>query len=482
MKLTLRAHPASISAAALKHDDPLRVLRVVNHVPSWARCSINVTKPDSQVTRLTFIFRQSGASQTPNVLPCLDGIVPEIFDCDSLTFGHGGSIYRLDHPRRALDGSQRSDSLRLVTETPTDDLQGGSYLVLVNYRRPFLLPEFTSADTIEKALQTHTLMHCGSSLLGERRITLSVLAEEPRTINRIGFNRAHGQKLGIRQTRLQTFTHNLGSDFGVSNLLLWAAANASAGSRFQVYAGAVPVTVPTRADVQSLFAPLRSVLDSDTRRNVGIATEVAVPSGHLNYDLDHSLVPDDNWQHLMELLRAWVGTLANSRGFQEFHASAQEYRDIRVADELHTRLMRLRRSRMVFYRGEPILQEPRSEKDVLALYFKLEGARALPLAHCRVLEHTPARGTDAIGHFRVSKADALNQYALIEFEYKFANFLTHGHSVRHVDLVICWTAPAIPALRSTTHPWLMTHSPADVQKTIPVVVLDGIPGLEVRSE
>ena len=136
---------------------------------------------------------------------------------------------------------------------------------------------------------------------------------------------------------------------------------------------------------------------------------------------------------------------------------------------------------MVFFGKKPLLQEPESEKDVLALYFKLEGAEGLPLESCCVLEHTPARGTDAIGHYRLTSADAPSQYALIEFEYKFANFLVHGHSVRHVDLIICWKTSARDPLRGTRYPWLMTYSPTDIDKKVPVVVLNRIPELEVRN-
>ena len=480
MILALRAHPASISAAALKHDDPLRILRVLNHVPSWSQCFITVRKPDSNIARITFTFR-GPSDWSPNMLPCLDGVVPEIFDCDQLMFGYEGSVYRLNEPRRALDKSHNSLNLPLAIATPSTAL-ADTDLVLVNYRRPFILPDFTSIETVVEGLRTNTLMLCGSPTLGERTVTLSILAEKPRMIARIGFNKLRRQQLETAGAPFQTFTHDLDSEAMVINLLLWVGANASAESRFQIYTGAVPVTPADATRIQSLFAPLRAPLDSQTKRYIGIAAELTAPISRLDYDLDHSLVPDTGYRRMVELLREWVRTVADSSEVRHLLATAREYRDIRVADGLQIRQMRLRGRRTVCYRGKSLLQEPQSEKDVLALYFKLEGANALPFAHCCILEHTPARGTDAIGHFRVSPADALHQYALIEFEYKFANFVAHGHSVRHVDLVICWTASTPSIIRATKHPWLMVYSASDVSKSIPVLVLHGIPGLEVKSD
>ncbi len=480
MTLTLRAHPASISAAALKHDDPLRVLRVLNHVPSWSKCSINVRKPDSNVTSITFTFR-GAAGWSPNIIQCLDGTVPEVFDCDLLTFGQDKAVYRLNDPRRALDRSYESLELPLTKGTPRVDRQGQNELVLVNYRRPFILPDFTSVDTIVAALRTNTFLRCGSPALGERQVTVSLLAEEPRTVTRVGFNKVHSQQLQTRRAPLHIFTHDLDSQATIISLLLWVDANALAESRYQIYAGAVPVTPPNATNLEALFAPLRAALDGGAKRYLGISAEIAAPSDRLSYDLDHSLVPDAGYRRLVDLLSAWLHTIANSARLHDLQASTREYRDIRVADALQVRQTQLRRARVVCYGQRPLLQEPRSEKDVLALYFKLEGGDALPVSHCCVLEHTPSRGTDAIGHFRVREADALNQYALIEFEYKFANFLAHGHSVRHVDLVICWTTSRSDPVRSTEYPWLMAYSAGDVQKTIPVLVLERIPGLEVRS-
>ena len=115
MILNLRAHPASILAAILKHSDPLRVLRVLNHVQTWSQCSIIVTKPGPRDTQLCFRFRHDRGLQ-PRVLPCLDGVVPQVFDCDKLICEEGDHSYCLTEPRAALDRTRNSLQLELATQ------------------------------------------------------------------------------------------------------------------------------------------------------------------------------------------------------------------------------------------------------------------------------------------------------------------------------------------------------------------------------
>ena len=226
---------------------------------------------------------------------------------------------------------------------------------------------------------------------------------------------------------------------------------------------------------------MRRALDGKARRYLGIALEIVAPDDLLSYDLDHCVVPDYRYLSLLDRLADWLQKVALSKDIQALHDGARHHRDTHVADLLQTRQNQLQRRPMVLLRGKPILHEPQSENDVLALYFKLEGAGALPVESCCVLEHTPARGTDAIGHFRLGAADALNKYALIEFEYNFANFLAHGHSLRHVDFVICWSVSTGAPLRPKDPSWLMTYTDTVLDKTIPVLVLSRIPELEVKG-
>ena len=323
-------------------------------------------------------------------------------------------------------------------------------------------------------------MWCGNPKLRARSVSVSLLAAKSKTLSRTGFNKALVKQLQATKAPVSTLVHHFPNDT-VVDVVLWTGTNASVQSRFQVYAGSAPAAFAHPTTGQSLVSALRAPLDSQSKRHMGIAVEIAAPDGLLSYDLDHSLVPDAHYLDLVQGIGDWISSVANSSDVCRLHESTRRHRDIQVADRLHTRQTRIRHNPLVYLRGEPVLQEPQSEKDVLALYFKLEGARALPVASCCVLEHTPARDTDAIGHYRLSSADALNQFALIEFEYQFSNFIAHGHSVRHVDLVICWKVSPNDALRTTEHPWLMTFTGSDTDKVIPVLVLRNIPHLEIKK-
>ena len=478
MHIELRAYPRSLAAAALKHGDPLRIFRILNHVSPWSQCSITLTKPDERTTRLVFSFT-SLSGQSPDILPCLDGVVPEVFDCDSLEFDAGEFTHQITEPRNALDRS--GDSLLLgLTSMQRDRPVEDTCLTVTNYRHPSILPKLTSVEYVVSRLRADTLILCGNAALGDRAITVSLLADKPHTLRRRGYNRTRLQELKTRQAPVYAQAHRFEESEVTVDLLMWVETDAWRESRLQVYAGAVPVVLPYSRTDQKITRPLHASLDTKARAHLGLSVEVAAPDGLMDYELDHSLVPDANYLELFGRIDEWMRDTASCDEVGNLHACARDRRDELTANDLEARQNRLRSTRMVYYRGAPLLQEPRSEKDVLALYFKLEGAGALPVESCCVLEHTPARGTDAIGHFRISSADAPNPFALIEFEHRFANFLAHGHSARHVDLIICWSGSTKDSLRPTKHRWLMSYTADDIAKTVPVILLGSIPGLEIR--
>ena len=232
---------------------------------------------------------------------------------------------------------------------------------------------------------------------------------------------------------------------------------------------------------ENLLRPLKEPLDQQASRCLGVAVEVSVAPGLLTHDLDHSAIPDTSYVNTIQQVAHWLRAFTYTPDTRSIHDSARRLRDARVARDLLDRQHRLERGRLVYLRGQPFLQEPQSENDLLALYFKLEGADALPFEECRVLEHTPSRGIDAIGHFQIDAADARHQYALIEFEHRFASFLAHGHSLRHVDLVICWSISDADPLRQTNNRWLMKYSDPALDKIIPVLILSRNPYLEVKN-
>jgi len=81
---------------------------------------------------------------------------------------------------------------------------------------------------------------------------------------------------------------------------------------------------------------------------------------------------------------------------------------------------------------------PENEQDTLALFWKLEGANALPFAHFISLEHTNKGGIDVIADYQLDEDGQLRIAEAIEFEHTYENFLAHGHSAKQTSMIICW--------------------------------------------
>lgn len=478
MIVNLRAHPQSIKAALLRYQDPLRIVRVVNHALNWGHCIISLTKPAPRRTQLSFTFQGKGGVPS-SVLPCLTGVVPELFNCDEIVVGDSSETWRVANPRDVYADHSGICTLDLQLEGSTS-LDTAS-LTLINYHRNFVLPDLASPAEVIARLRRDTLMDCGDPRLGERAITVRLLASDSQRLSRVGYNSRLGEQLRKQGLRHCRFKHLLEPSQILVDLLVWAEIGALENTRVQYYSSSVPISVPEqRFPSSEMTEPIRRCIDAQARQFLGVSLEVCSPPEVLSFDLDDSVTPDGPFQETWRQVLEWIVDRTSSPELAAVLGAAVELKEVRIAEELAERQRRVQEGKLVYFRGKALLQEPKSEKDVLALYFKLEGAGALPLASCQVLEHTAAKGTDAIGHFQVDATEAPHRFGLIEFEPDFSQFVIHGHSLRHVDLVICWTTRKEDPLTHTDRPWLAMYTDPSLQKTVPVVVLSRIPGLEVR--
>ena len=478
MILNLRVNPRSIYEAKTRHADPLRVLRVVNHVAGWNRCSIALTKPAPEQTVLEFSFLAPSGSRV-SALSCLDGAVPEVFDCDGLMVEEDGHRYGLDRPRRLLDPKGRFLRFDLCS-TSVGTSADAARLSLKNYHDCFVPAEFTSTDRVVARLWTDTIIGSGNPAVGDRRMDVRVLSPHSQVLHRRGHNDRRRKESTVT-TPTYRKVEVLRDINAFVDLFLWVDETKRHQPHLQIYSGGVPVGISSGRDARQRWVhSLRAPLDRPTTKHLGIGLEVSVPPEAILFDLDHSAVPTAEYFGVVDAVGDWLTSTVVEREASRFYEEVRRYRDVEVANRLLERQRRVQDGATVFVKRKPLLQEPQSENDVLALYFKLEGAGALPVPTCRVLEHTPGRDIDAVGHFRLSAADREHKFALIEFEHRFANFIRHGHSVRHVDLVICWMVGAADPLETTGQPWLMTYTDPVVNRTIPVLVLGQIPELEVR--
>ena len=83
-------------------------------------------------------------------------------------------------------------------------------------------------------------------------------------------------------------------------------------------------------------------------------------------------------------------------------------------------------------------RKPENESDTLAVFWKLEALERTPFGQFLSLEHTNQRGIDVIATFQESEDSQLRIMEAVEFEYRFENYLAHGHNPKQTSVVICW--------------------------------------------
>ena len=165
-----------------------------------------------------------------------------------------------------------------------------------------------------------------------------------------------------------------------------------------------------------------------------------------------------------------------SADFTAHNKQVERRRDVDSADRLRHRQERAQRHPKVVVGGRPIMLAPSCEMEVLALLCKLESLRALPFHEFQLLEHTAKVGIDALASYRIRDIDAPSQFATLELEYLYENFLHHEHPHHHVNLVVCWDFqdPEPPESLRYRHDWLFEYRNGD---SFLVLVLSRIPGL-----
>lgn len=123
---------------------------------------------------------------------------------------------------------------------------------------------------------------------------------------------------------------------------------------------------------------------------------------------------------------------------------------------------------------------PKNEHDTLALLWKLEALKLLPLDSFISLEHTNIEGIDVIAHFRETPDAHTNKYAPIEVEYIFENFYSHGHNANQVMAVVCWEVDdesRYKKIEGKPHKLIASIN----EKEVPIYRLSTIEELETRD-
>ncbi len=149
------------------------------------------------------------------------------------------------------------------------------------------------------------------------------------------------------------------------------------------------------------------------------------------------------------------------------------------ADKLSKRIAAVKKRRQVMFRGDMIAAEPSNEQETVAVFAKLEGARALPFEFVS-WAWSSHEGIDVIADLRLHPEHMLKQAVPVEFEYTFSNFLAHRHPHEHVSAVVCWHVDDASLVEGSESTWL--HWYRQGTSVVPVVEVVNLPGLTVEEE
>ena len=175
---------------------------------------------------------------------------------------------------------------------------------------------------------------------------------------------------------------------------------------------------------------------------------------------------------------AWV-SVTRSNCFQNYKEDIKQKQQTKAANRLRERQERARTAEIVFFEDTPLMLVPSNENEVLVLLCKLEILHALPFNEFFLWEYTARAGIDAIATYQIRGVEVPKQFAAIEVEYYFENFLDHEHPPSQVNLVICWDFRdgEAPEELNPLKPYLFEYRN---DYSYGVLVLSKIPNLQIK--
>jgi hypothetical protein len=140
-------------------------------------------------------------------------------------------------------------------------------------------------------------------------------------------------------------------------------------------------------------------------------------------------------------LREAFETIYNSNEYKEWIKLKIKEKKKETSFSLNERIdiLQNRNTKWVYQGSNLIHRSPESENDTLALLWKLESLKLLPLYQFKSLEHTSQSGIDILSDYQWDEISAKKVFSPIEVEYELENFLKHDHEVTQAPLIICWS-------------------------------------------
>ena len=434
------------------NPNPLRITELINRIPPC--CWTFKFTFDAANRTIVEISCDSPVSDT-HAQALLDGSLAEVFFVDSLDLRQAEKYFTADPSKLVKDPpSSNRITLRNLDE------KADSLLVLRGFwQSDSTPPEVQQISAVRSYFLEHTWL--GAPGLAESeyyiRWTVFVTEELIRPGNRYKTKLRSTDNFTTQETLYNTSGNHIG------HASFWTSPSLEIDGIYTMFGPLVPkpknwLTI-SRGDPRWIV-------------EIGSQTlEQAIIQGKSTTILINELV------NSVEDARVSV---ANLDRFQSYEEEIERKQQTKSANKLKERQRRAQTAEIVIFDETPVMLVPSNENEVIVLLCKLEALDALPFHEFFLWEYTPRAGIDAIATYQIREIEVPTQFAAIEVEHHFENFLDHEHPPSQVNLVICWDFRdgEAPEELSQRNKYLFEYRNDD---SYIVLVLSHIPNLQIKG-
>lgn len=422
-------------------SDPCALFELINRVQAPTDFQFSLSTPKG--IREIRVTTTPPSRLTPDPDEILDGRIPELFDSSSWDVRLGVSRHTLDSAYQEI-AQARDDSTPVVwqeLENASNDYEIKLNGFLEKYGPDGIPPALGKKETVQENVYERTwiggLKHLRSNAT-LRWQNLGLRIEASTTDRRVKLD-----ELGMSEVV------KVGS--GPLTIYLTVACTPAAGD-----SKSIRIADQGATSSRNWLAPLTDELE--TMGFTSWICEVDCPELVIGSDLVKS-ISDDR--------KSDIEKIANELGSHAVVTGAARQLGQEVLEQarlqLEYRQATARASDQVHYESRLLMNVPASENGTVALFHILEGHGGLPFVYYQTRSWTSQSGLDVIADFRLALGELTEEFAPVEFEYVFDNYIAHGHEPEHTKLIVCWSVgDANKRHDGLTHhilgaPWLWTY-------------------------
>ena len=169
-----------------------------------------------------------------------------------------------------------------------------------------------------------------------------------------------------------------------------------------------------------------------------ISYHIEFKISNCEYNENYSIINTDKFIKLLSEIEKEIDKiLSNSSIFKSIIEDASVFLKSQSVEKLTVRRDKIREAQKVFYKGQFIYKQPDNEQEVVMLFMILNSKGLTPFHYFNLLDYSTAEGIDAWADIQLFE-DEMRSEKLVEFEKTFKKFISHGHSAKQVNIVVCW--------------------------------------------